>query len=195
MLAQKSKQISLAIKQANTKEQSSHKDKSSDIRVQQAYIAHREPLFLQPECNRARATWHVMTAVHLPLKTQVFEAVCNENVGLIDGCCDWWRKSCVHIPETTLLKAKLPIWLGTFVLVELISFLHFSCFYMLFCRHVEFSQWIWCFFSPADSAGDVTSLSMHTECLEGTALKFDLDVQWTLLCLFQPHTLFFSISL
>lgn len=195
MHAQKSKQISLAIKQANTKEQSSNKDKSADVRVQQAYIAHQNTLLFQPEWNVARATWHVMTTVHLPLEAQVFEAVCNENVGLIDGCCDWWRESCVHIPETTLLKARLPIWLGTFVLVELISSLHFSCFYMLFCRHVEFSQWIWCFFSSADSAGDVTSLSMHTEYLEETALKFDLDAQQTLLSLFQPHTLFFSISL
>lgn len=88
MHAQKSKQISLAIKQANTKEESSNKDKSADVRVQQAYIAHQNTLLFQPEWNVARATWHVMTTVHLPLEAQVFEAVCNENVGLIDGCCD-----------------------------------------------------------------------------------------------------------
>lgn len=127
--------------------------------------------FFQPKCNATRITPQVMTAVHLPLKKQVFEAVCHENVGLIDGCYDWWCKSCVHIPETTLLKAKLPIWLGTFVLVELIFFLHFSCFNMLFCRCVEFSQWIWCFFSLADRAGDVTGLWMYTDwMLHGSRL-------------------------
>jgi hypothetical protein len=61
-------------------------------------------------------------------------------------------------------------------LVELLSFLHFFYFNVLFCEHVELGQWIQCSSSPADGRGDVTVLLMHGDCLAESSIWSDLDI-------------------
>lgn len=115
------------------------------------------------------------TAAHLSSKKWVCEAVCDENVGLMDRWYGWGFKSWVYISETALLNANLPIGLGTFVVVDLISFLYFPCFNMLFCQHLEFSQRILCFLFTGWQAQWMWS---DCECTPNASWKLLLCLTW-----------------
>lgn len=88
-----------------------------------------------------------------------------ENVGLTDKGYDWWGESCIHIPKTTWLKAKLPILLDiSFGWIEF-----FFCFFLF--QHV---------FLSACWAQSMDPVSLSTGWQQGLCECFVGTTRWLL---------------